>query len=302
MNLSDFLSADRTVVPLEATTLPAATTALLERLAAAGVVSDAAKLAGRVDEERPEDVVGMGDRAFLVHWRSDAFSELAVALGTAARPICRELGEGGEGEEQPVQCARIVLLLVAPPRMSTQYLQLLGAFARFFAKQERVDAVLAHASAGSLVRAPELVAWDIPEQLLVRDLMTQRPRAVSPDTPIRQAALEMVRLGIGGLPVVDAESRIVGMLGLKELLRHLQSNYLQGAGGHRPPPAPAGAARRLVRDVMTRQVLCVSPDQPVAEVASIMTNKDVDRVPVVKGGKLVGFLTRGDIVRKLIGS
>ena len=135
MNLSDFLSADRAVVPLEATTLPAATTALLERLAAAGVVSDAGKLAGRVDEERPEDVIGMGDRAFLVHWRSDAFSELSVALGTAARPICRELGEGGEGEEQPMQCARIVLLLVAPPRRSTHYLQLLGAFARFFAKQ-----------------------------------------------------------------------------------------------------------------------------------------------------------------------
>jgi CBS domain-containing protein len=57
-----------------------------------------------------------------------------------------------------------------------------------------------------------------------------------------------------------------------------------------------------VRDVMTRQVLCVSPEQPLAEVASMMINKDVDRVPVVREGNLVGFLTRGDIVRKLIGS
>ncbi len=53
---------------------------------------------------------------------------------------------------------------------------------------------------------------------------------------------------------------------------------------------------------MTRQVLCVSPEQPLAEVASLMANKDVDRVPVVREGRLVGFLTRGDIVRKLIGS
>ena len=59
---------------------------------------------------------------------------------------------------------------------------------------------------------------------------------------------------------------------------------------------------RTVRDVMTRQVLCVSPEQPLAEVASMMINKDVDRVPVVREGTLVGFLTRGDIVRKLIGS
>jgi CBS domain-containing protein len=53
---------------------------------------------------------------------------------------------------------------------------------------------------------------------------------------------------------------------------------------------------------MTRQVLCVSPEQPLADVASLMVNKDVDRVPVVGEGRLVGFLTRGDIVRKLLGT
>jgi CBS domain-containing protein len=58
---------------------------------------------------------------------------------------------------------------------------------------------------------------------------------------------------------------------------------------------------RTVRDVMTRQVLCVGPEQPAAEVAALMSNKDVERVPVVREGRLVGFLTRGDIVRKLIG-
>jgi CBS domain-containing protein len=45
----------------------------------------------------------------------------------------------------------------------------------------------------------------------------------------------------------------------------------------------------------------VSPDQPLAEVASIMVNKDIERVPVVEEGKLVGVLSRGEIVRKLIG-
>jgi CBS domain-containing protein len=51
---------------------------------------------------------------------------------------------------------------------------------------------------------------------------------------------------------------------------------------------------------MTRQVLCVAPEQSLADVAALMTNKDVERVPVVRGGRLVGFLTRGDIVRKLL--
>jgi CBS domain-containing protein len=91
---------------------------------------------------------------------------------------------------------------------------------------------------------------------------------------------------------------VVGMLSQRELLQHLLTNYLQ-RGGHAPLPA-AGA--KTVKDVMTRQVLCVSPEQPLAEVAAMMSNKDVDRVPVVREGRLIGFLTRGDIVRKLIGS
>ena len=67
-------------------------------------------------------------------------------------------------------------------------------------------------------------------------------------------------------------------------------------------PVLPQSAKKTVRDVMTRQVMCVGPEQPVAEVAALMSNKDVERVPVVREGRLVGFLTRGDIVRKLIGS
>jgi CBS domain-containing protein len=109
----------------------------------------------------------------------------------------------------------------------------------------------------------------------------------------------MTRGGVAGLPVVEADGRVVGMLSQRELLQHLLTKYLARGGATQPAP---GDRPKQVRDVMTRQVLCVSPDQPVAEVAAMMTNKDVDRVPVVRDGRLVGFLTRGDIVRKLIGS
>ncbi len=108
----------------------------------------------------------------------------------------------------------------------------------------------------------------------------------------------MLRAGLRGLAVVDEGDRVIGMLSERELLRDLLSHYLPRAGGaiaSLPPSSP----RRTVRDAMTR---CVSPERPLAEAASLMLNKDVDRVPVVKEGKLVGFLTRGDIVRKLIGS
>lgn len=297
MRLADFLTADRVIVPLESGTMTAAASALLERLAAAGAVSGLDRLRDRVEEERGEDIVAMGDRAFLLHYRTDAVHDLAVAVGTSPMPICRELGEDDR------QCARILLLVVAPPRMATRYLQVVGAFARFLSSADRVDAMLAAHSAEELVALPELAAYEIPESLTVADLMTRRPRVATPDTPLRDAARDMVRSGVGALPVVDGAGQVIGMLSERELMRHFLSVYLQGTPhGSREPQLPPLARGRTVRDVMTRQVLCVAPDQPLAEVASLMTNKDVDRVPVVREGRLVGFLTRGDIVRKLVGN
>ena len=139
----------------------------------------------------------------------------------------------------------------------------------------------------------------MPEHSTVGDVMTKRPWTTSPANALRVAASQIARAGISALPVVEPDGLLVGVLSERELMRHLLASYLQGAPVAR---GRAASTRRTVRDVMTRQVLCVSPDQPLAEVASIMTNKDVDGVPVVRDGRVVGFLTRGDIIRKLIGS
>ena len=298
MKLGRLIAADRIVVPLPAGPLPVAAAALLERLGSA--VDDLEKLRQRMEEERPEDMVAMGDRAFLLHFRTDAARDLVVALGTAEQPISREVGDGEQ------QRARIVLFIVGPPRLAAPYLQLLAALSRLFGQPALVEAIHAERTAAGLARLLAEAEYEAPERLSVRDIMTEHPRSVSADTPLREAAQDMVRAGIGGLPVVDDQGRVIGMLSERELMRHLLNAYLHGAvagtAGASSAKTPPGAGRRLVRDVMTRQVLCVSPDQPLAEVASIMTNKDVDRVPVVRGGTLVGLLTRGDIVRKLIGS
>jgi CBS domain-containing protein len=293
MKLFDLITADRVVVPLASDSLPGAARELLARLIASGVVSQPERLRERVEEERPEDLVGMGNRAFLLHYRTDAVRELVVAVGTAPGPIERELGESEE-----TQSARIILLVAAPPKQAALYLATVGAFARLLSKPDIVAEVLAQHTPEALATLPVFREVEVRDQLAVRDLMTSRPRSISPDTPLRDAALDMVRAGVAGLPVVDDDGRVIGMLSQRELLQHMLTSYLQRGGA-----APASDARtRTVRDVMTRQVMCVSPEQPLAEVASMMTNKDVDRVPVVREGRLVGFLTRGDIVRKLIGS
>jgi len=294
LKISDFVPANQVVVPLRHDTLMGAADELMGRLAAAGGITNIEKLRDRVTEEQPEDIVAMGDRAFLLHYRTDAVTGLRVALGTSQRPICREIGDN------ETQCARIVLLIVAPRKFAAEYLQLVGAFARLLSKRPIIDNILAQSDAVSLAALDAFREYELPAQLSVRDIMTYQPKTIDADMGLTEAAREMVRLGVGGLPVVDDDGLVVGMLGERELLRSL-NNYLQvGRGeGARAPGVPS--SKPTVRDAMTRQVLCVSPDQAIADVSSMMTNKDVDRVPVVRDGRLVGLLTRGDIVRKLLG-
>jgi CBS domain-containing protein len=295
MRLRDVLAPERIVVPLEARSLQDAGDVLFAQLASAHGVLDAGKLRRRVAERRVEDAVAMGDRAFLLHYRTEAVGQLVVAIGVAATPICRQSSDGDE------QCARIVIMVAAPPRHAARYLQVVGGFARLLRKDTVLAGVLAAPDAAGLMALPALTDYRLPEQLAVRDVMSEGPRTVGVDVPLKEVARTLVRTGLGALPVVDDDQRVIGMVSEREVIRYLL--HVQAfTGPDARVASPLATAGKTVRDVMTRQVLCVAPEQPIAEVASLMSNKDVDRVPVVREGRLVGFLTRGDIVRKLIGT
>lgn len=296
MKLADFLAPSRIIVPLVCETLHDARVALLERLVASGAIADLERLQVRVAEERGEDMVAIADHAFLLHYRTDTAAALEVALGVCRDGIRRALEEGAE------QRAPVVVVVVGPPRFAARQLQVVRAFGRLLPKRDALDALLDAPSAEAVARLPVFVDYEMPTQLLVRDLMTDRPRTITGEMPLRQAARELLRSGLGALPVIDDEQRFLGILSERELMRHLlatEALLARGQSHHLPPPGRG--LDKTVRDVMTRQVLCVSPEQPAAEVAALMSNKNVERVPVVREGRLVGFLTRGDIVRKLIG-
>jgi CBS domain-containing protein/mannitol/fructose-specific phosphotransferase system IIA component (Ntr-type) len=293
--VSDLLVASRIVMPLLAGTVADAAEALCRALDRSGALSNADLLRERIEEARSEDLVALADRAFVLHYRTDAVRDLVVSIGVAPNDVVRVL------DDHAMQRARLVVLVCAPPRQLARHLQVVSALVRVLSTASAVTAALSAETPGQLLALPQFAGLTLPAQLTVRELMSERPRTVGPDVPLRSAVLEMLRAGVGGLPVVDESNRVIGMLSERELLRDLLSHYLPRAGGANALQPPA-AARRTVRDIMTRQVLCVAPEQPLAEVASLMLNKDVERVPVVKDDRLVGFLTRGDIVRKLIGS
>jgi CBS domain-containing protein len=294
VRLGEFLTPALAEVPLGASTLADAAAILVGRLTTAGVLADADRLLGRIAEDRSEDTVALGDRAFVLHYRTDAARGVGVAVGTSAEPVRRQLRDG------EAQRARIVVLIVAPPRLAARYLQIVGGVARTLSRPEVIEEMLLQPDGESLARLPGLADMELRGELTVGDLMTERPRVTGADTLLRDAAIEMVQAGLGALPVVDEERRLVGLLGDRDLLRDLLTSVMLGSRVTKGQPR-APDRRRRVRDIMTRQVLCVAPEQPLAEVVSLMVNKNVERVPVVRQGQLVGFLTRGDILRQLIG-
>jgi CBS domain-containing protein len=143
---------------------------------------------------------------------------------------------------------------------------------------------------------PEIREIVIEPRLRVRDVMTQRVWRTTPDAPVQEVLDLIAEHRLRAIPVVGADRQVLGMVTDRDLLRH----FLPGV--QRPADASAAAwSETRVRDVMSRSVICVSEDQALAEVTSMLVSKDIERLPVVHEGLLTGFLTRGDILRKVFG-
>ncbi len=119
----------------------------------------------------------------------------------------------------------------------------------------------------------------------------------------------MLGRGVRAVPVTGENGEVLGLLTDGHLLKHLlpqtvqqlSTGQMKAVKRRTARGSPVAPSEQHVRDAMDRTVLCLAEDQTIADVAALMLAKDVDRFPVTRDGALVGFLTRGDIVRKLLG-
>jgi CBS domain-containing protein/mannitol/fructose-specific phosphotransferase system IIA component (Ntr-type) len=282
------------LAPLPADSVHAAVSALARRLVETGAVQHPERLEKLFTESRIRDVIHVGDRVLLPHLRTEAVEHLVVALGVTPRPL-------PAAPRDPEGVAQVVVLVLAPPPANDLYLQTVAALARALRHDEVVDRLASARTPAEVLSIPEVRDLTIQPRLTVRDVMTPRVYCVSPDTPVREL-LEMVSAhGLRAIPVVGEDREVLGVVTDRDLLRYLLPGTLRaGREGEKGRPPAVGEEPR-VRDIMTRSVMCISEDQALTEVASLMVNKDVERLPVVSEGKLTGFLTRGDILRKLFG-
>jgi CBS domain-containing protein len=296
MRLADVLPAEHIIAPLEADTFRAAVIALVQRLVETGALAHPDRLERLTSEERVRDVVHVGDRVLLPHLRTDAVEQLTVALGISPTPLRAAPGVP-EGTEQ------IVVLVLAPPAAANRYLQVVAALARALRTDNVVESLLEARSPEEVLAIPAIQGLVVPPRLAVRDIMTQRVYRVFPDTPVSELLELMSRHDLKAVPVVGDKREVLGVVTDRDLLRFLLPEIVRLGTGERPDARLQERSIRdtPVREIMSRSVLCVSEDQGIAELVSIMVNKDVERLPVVGEGRLTGFMTRGDILRKLFG-
>jgi CBS domain-containing protein len=113
-------------------------------------------------------------------------------------------------------------------------------------------------------------------QLVARDIMSKDVVALSPGMSIADAADALLHYRIHGAPVVDEGDQLVGMISFTDL-------SARGAG--------------TLRDVMTADAVSVAEDTPVENIASMMLDQMVRRVPVVSGGRVTGIVSASDIIQ-----
>ena len=120
--------------------------------------------------------------------------------------------------------------------------------------------------------------------MIASDIMTRKVITIHPEASVQEAAQLLDQFRISGLPVIDARDNLIGIITEADILGKVNRYGLLDQDGLR------------VADIMSREVITVDEETPVSDIATLLTERKIKRVPVVRQGRPVGIVSRGDIV------
>jgi CBS domain-containing protein len=154
--------------------------------------------------------------------------------------------------------------------------------------------------------------------MLVKDIMTKKVITLKPDETLKEVALKFSEHNISGAPVVDDQNKVIGIVSEADIIatiersgREVKMVYLSpglsmvGLSFKETPSEKKteeifeDVENIKVSEMMKRNVKTVAPNDQVKAVVDIVASGKINRVPVVKNGKLVGIVTRGDILKRI---
>lgn len=128
-------------------------------------------------------------------------------------------------------------------------------------------------------------------------LMTTPVLTVTRDVPAREAIALLADRGITSLPVVDDDGNVIGIVSEVDLLR---LRVPHDPRAHMVPQHDSGDPPRTVGEVMSDAVVCLSENADAADLAQVLVDNRIRAVPILRGGDLVGIVSRRDVLRTLI--
>ncbi len=304
MKVAEMLRDGAILVPLDA---PDLQWALTNTLRAVPAVSDESAM--KIAEDLLEGVSGeihrVHPRVAVALVESEAVGDICAAIGVAPTGFSGDEAEpdtgvsiSGEGSTGASESgAEALLILVTSGRFVSMRDRMLPTLKRFFREEERVAPLLNAGSADAVRRVSGLMDLELHQSLLVEDVVEPVQYRVYPDTPYSEVTDLMIRRDLDALPVVGKNYEFLGIIttgdAMKEVLSQARVEERVGGGSSASPKEPTA------REIMTRSVMCISEEQSLMEAASIMVNRDVEQLPVIREGEMVGFLTRGEVLRRL---
>lgn len=152
----------------------------------------------------------------------------------------------------------------------------------------------------------------------VRDYMKSKVVSFKPGDTIFQVAKVFSHKGISGAPVLKG-GKVVGVVSEADLIKHLETRVhnTQSFEGHTElhiglmlidilrenfefTHEVARLSKTRLKDVMSKNIISISPEDGLVEAAELMGKHDVHRLPVIDGGKLVGIISRADLIKALV--
>ncbi len=255
-------------------------------------------LASVIEREEIENT-SYGRGIAFPHARTDAVEDMYIAVGFSRKGLTDKTPD-----DVPL---RMVCLMLTPSNIAKLYLQALSAFAAFARDPENVRSAAEAKSAGGVIDAIWESGVTVDKEITAKDLMRQDVVTVTPDDSLRDVANRMFRNRLSALAVVDEEGRLLGQITDKELIqaalpdfKTLISNLNYSMDIEPFEELLKREDKIKVKQLFTKDHEMVSRETKIVEVAAMMLFKDLRRVFVTDGEKLVGILLRKDIVNMII--
>ena len=141
----------------------------------------------------------------------------------------------------------------------------------------------------------------------VSEIMTTGVKTAHADTPVKEIANTMCFNKISGLPIIDENDKIIGIVSEKDLLKRMFPDMDTIAKEGRPnfeemEKGYSDTLGLVASDIMTHTVSSVTPDMPIMKAASMMCVNQIRRIPVSENDKLVGIISIGDVHKAIFQS